>query len=258
MDTAVYLRVSSRSQDVESQEREVRRWLDGHGVSVEDKHWFRDTESGKDLDRPAFVRLQQAIFMGEVKRVVMYAVDRFARNFMDGLVELDRWQKAQVKVVFVADGLEIDYGSWMGDVIVKIMLAMRLAFAEAERNKIRTRQAAGIATAQEKSRKVWKQVREGKPVSLIARDLGLKVEQVERMIARGPGKVYWGGGEMKRRKAAPADVQRLIRAGHTIAETAQLLKCGPTIVVARIKELGGVKKIRARQTLALTHDQGAA
>ena len=75
----VYLRVSSSSQKVASQKREIERYLSGH--NIEGARWFVDEGySGKSLDRPAMQELQQAVFMGELDTVIVYALDRLAQH----------------------------------------------------------------------------------------------------------------------------------------------------------------------------------
>ena len=70
MSTAVYLRVSSKSQRIDSQQREVQRYLDGHGIT--DARWFVDTMSGAKVDRPGLAELRKAVFSGQVRTVVLY------------------------------------------------------------------------------------------------------------------------------------------------------------------------------------------
>ncbi|KKL19083.1 hypothetical protein LCGC14_2469000 [marine sediment metagenome] len=91
MTTAVYLRVSSTDQSVETQRLRIQKWLDQQEIEVEPSNWYADECSGATMDRPDFGRLQAAVFAGNVDRVVMYSLDRFARTMIDGLVEVDRW-----------------------------------------------------------------------------------------------------------------------------------------------------------------------
>jgi DNA invertase Pin-like site-specific DNA recombinase len=46
---AVYIRVSSRSQDTASQEPDLKRWAEGQDTPVV---WYRDKFIGKTMDRP--------------------------------------------------------------------------------------------------------------------------------------------------------------------------------------------------------------
>ena len=76
--TAVYLRVSSRSQDTASQEPDLKRWAGGHaGDAVK---WYRDKFTGKTMDRPGFSRLPADVAAGKVNRIVVWRLDRLGRS----------------------------------------------------------------------------------------------------------------------------------------------------------------------------------
>ena len=53
--TAIYVRVSSRTQDTASQEPDLRRWAKAQKDL--DVRWYRDKSSGSSMDRPGFRRL---------------------------------------------------------------------------------------------------------------------------------------------------------------------------------------------------------
>jgi DNA invertase Pin-like site-specific DNA recombinase len=96
---ACYCRDSSASQKTDSQKPEIRRWLDGHRIDQATVGWFEDKESGKTLRRPAFDRLQKAIFAGTVTTVVVWKLDRISRGQRDGVNLLADWCERGVRVV---------------------------------------------------------------------------------------------------------------------------------------------------------------
>ena len=53
-DTALYLRVSHRDQSHASQLPDLERWAEAHDGPIE---WFRDTFTGRTMDRPGMDRL---------------------------------------------------------------------------------------------------------------------------------------------------------------------------------------------------------
>ncbi len=136
-----YVRVSSGSQKTASQERAIRTWLKNHGHSAQ---WFKDTKSGAGLDRPGFVELQRAIFEGRVKTVVVYKLDRLSRSLRDGINLLHSWSERWIRVVAVAQ--QIDLSGSVGRLVAAVMLSL----AEIEREHIRDRQKAGIDVARER------------------------------------------------------------------------------------------------------------
>ncbi|NLY02641.1 MAG: recombinase family protein, partial [Rhodopirellula sp.] len=54
--TAIYLRVSSRGQNTQSQEPDLKRWAEAQEGPVK---WFTDTASGKTMQRPGWEKLER-------------------------------------------------------------------------------------------------------------------------------------------------------------------------------------------------------
>jgi DNA invertase Pin-like site-specific DNA recombinase len=145
--TAAYLRVSADDQKHDSQRAELRQWLERQGIDLARVEWYVDTETGRKIDRPDFDRLQADIDVGKRRTVVVYKLDRIARDMHDGMEVLGRWCKAGVRVVSVTQ--QIDVSGTVG----KIVAAVLFGVAELEWSDRRDRQAAGIAVA--KSRGVY-------------------------------------------------------------------------------------------------------
>ena len=106
--TAVYVRVSTLDQEkgIESQEHALREYLQGHGIK--DALWFRDRISGKDTQRPAFQKLQEAIFNGQVRTVIVWKLDRLSRSLRDGINVLTDWIDKKVRVVSITQQIDLD------------------------------------------------------------------------------------------------------------------------------------------------------
>ena len=236
--TAVYLRVSSKSQSVKSQRREVQRYLDGHGIAVPDNRWFVDDGvSGATTDRPGLRKLRLAIFTGDVRCVVLYRLDRLARSIRDGINILTDWIGQGVRVVIVT--MQIDLNGSLGQTIAALLLGL----AQMEREAIRERQAAGIDLAQKEGR--W-EIRNGVcqacgrripgelPIPKRGNDAGwaahAKVHaptcQWVRTRGTGNGKPFgkrWGGRKPGTFKADPERVRELADKGLHRAEIAKAL-----------------------------------
>jgi len=138
---ACYCRVSARDQKHESQKAEIRRWLRGHRIPRAKVQWFEDKETGTSLQRPAFDRLQRAIFAGTVKTVVVWKLDRLSRRQYDGINLLAAWCDQGIRVVSVTQ--QIDLTGAVGRMLASVMFGL----AESEQEYRRERQAAGIAVA---------------------------------------------------------------------------------------------------------------
>src|SRR5438105_1570628 len=103
--TAVYVRVSSKSQDAASQEPDVKRWLSAN--DLEGAAWYRDKFTGKTLDRPGFGKLLADVRSGKVSTVVIWRLDRLGRTAR-GLAELfEEFRTRKVNLVSLKDGLDL-------------------------------------------------------------------------------------------------------------------------------------------------------
>ena len=145
---AVYVRISTTSQNLASQEREIQRWLDGHNLEAK---WFIDRKSGDNLDRPGFEELQRAIFDGEVDAVVVYKLDRISRSLKDGINTLVDWCERGIRVVSVTQ--QLDFSGATGQLVAATLFAV----AQMEQETRRERQAAGIAAARDSGRYLGRQ-----------------------------------------------------------------------------------------------------
>src|SRR5688572_15146746 len=102
--TAYYLRVSSKAQDTKSQEPDLKRHEAGtEGPTV----WYRDTFSGKTMDRPGWGRLMEAVREGKIGRIVVWRLDRLGRT-AKGLTELfHELGERRVGLVSLKDGIDL-------------------------------------------------------------------------------------------------------------------------------------------------------
>lgn len=148
MSIAVYIRVSSLTQKHDSQQVEIAAWLKNHGHAPETVEWFSDVDTGAHLTRSGMIALSEAIFAGTVKTVVVWKLDRIARNMRDGINTLSKWCEIGVRVVSVTQ--QIDLSGTVGHLVAGVLFAV----AEMELQHIRERQAAGIAAA--RARGVYK------------------------------------------------------------------------------------------------------
>src|SRR6187200_2069109 len=95
---AIYVRVSTSDQEkgLESQKRAIHQYLKGHGITG--AKWYIERVSGAATKRPKLDQLKRAIFLGEVKTVIVWALDRLTRKGpRDGLELLSSWMKKGVR-----------------------------------------------------------------------------------------------------------------------------------------------------------------
>lgn len=136
-----YVRVSSKDQN------EARQILSMQEYGVD--KIYMDKQSGKDFNRPEYQKMVLELKEGDV--VILHSLDRLGRDY-DGIIE--EWHKItkQIKAdIKVLDMPLLDTtttennltGKFMADMVLQI-----LSYAAAlEREKIRERQAEGVAIA---------------------------------------------------------------------------------------------------------------
>src|SRR6267142_1003063 len=119
---ACYCRVSSPRQKIDSQKAEIIRWLQGCGIASSAVQWFEDTETGTALRRPAFERLQHAIFAGTITMVVVWKLDRLSRRLRDGVNLLAEWCEHGVRIVVVTQ--QLDWHGAVGHMMASVLFGL--------------------------------------------------------------------------------------------------------------------------------------
>ena len=104
---------------------------------------FEEKISGSTSERLALNEMID--FVRESDEVVVYSIDRLARNLKDLQYIIEKLNSKGASVHFISENLTFNANS--NDAFAKLQLQMMGAFAEFERNIIRKRQAEGIARA---------------------------------------------------------------------------------------------------------------
>ncbi len=190
--TAIYVRVSSRDQSHASQMPDLERWVECHDGKV---IWFKDTFTGRTLNRPGMQKMLVELHAGKLERIVVWRLDRLGRT-TKGLCQLfDELADKDVDLVSLKDGFSL--ASPAGRLHARILASV----AEYETEVRAERVAAGQAVARRNgkrwggSKKGWRwkvtddqitAIQEmraaGKAVSSIARVTGLSRPTVYRVL----------------------------------------------------------------------------
>jgi DNA invertase Pin-like site-specific DNA recombinase len=169
MTIAVYIRVSSpKGQKTDSQRAEVEAWINRRRIKR--ARWFEDRDSATNLQRAAFKKLQDAIFAGEIDTVVVWKLDRLARNLKEGVNVLADWCQRGVRVIAITQ--QIDLSGPVGNLIASLLFGI----AEIELQHSKERQAIGIALA--KTRGVYTGRRLGTTKATPARARALRKQKL--------------------------------------------------------------------------------
>jgi DNA invertase Pin-like site-specific DNA recombinase len=190
--TAIYVRVSHRDQSHASQLPDLERWVEANEGPVE---WFKDTFTGRTMNRPGMDKLLEALRAGKLCRIVVWRLDRLGRT-TKGLCQLfDELRDRKVDLVPLKDGFSLE--SPAGRLHARILASV----AEYETEIRHERVIAGQAVARRKgkkwggSKKGWRwkvsddqlsAIHEmrgaGKPIAQIARVTGLSRPTIYRVL----------------------------------------------------------------------------
>jgi DNA invertase Pin-like site-specific DNA recombinase len=173
-----YRRVSSQDQNLDRQQLEAC-----------EKVFEEKASAGKGSDRPALDALLD--FAREGDEVLVWSIDRLARDLADLQRLLERLNAKGVKVIFVSERLT--FSASHEDPFAQLQLQLLGAFAQFERSIIRKRQAEGIAQAKAKGvyrgrqpsidpAQVAKLKAEGLGATEIAERLGIGRASVYRLL----------------------------------------------------------------------------
>lgn len=89
--------------------------------------------SGKNTNRPAFIKMMEEIKSGKIKRVIVYKLDRISRSILDFANMMEVFQ--QYNVEFVSSTEKFDTSTPIGNA----MLNIAIVFAQLERETIQKR-----------------------------------------------------------------------------------------------------------------------
>jgi len=137
-----YIRVSSIDQN------EERQLIAMRGKDVPEPHIFMDKQSGKDFERPNYMKLVKKLKAGDLLYVL--SIDRLGRNYEEIQNQWRVLTKEKGIDIFVIDMPLLDTRNGkdlMGTFIADLVLQILSFVAQSERENIKKRQAEGIAAA---------------------------------------------------------------------------------------------------------------
>jgi DNA invertase Pin-like site-specific DNA recombinase len=186
---AIYARVSTDSQTVENQIRELRQIAERRGWEVVEVYTDAGISGAKGrAQRPGLDRMLKDASRRKFDIVMSWAIDRFGRSLIDLLGTIQHLEAVGVDLFL--DQQSIDTTTPMG----KLVFQVTGAFAEFERSMIRQRVKAGLKRAVAQGtklgrpkvdsaleRKAQKQLKKGTGILKVAKSLGLGTGTVQRI-----------------------------------------------------------------------------
>jgi DNA invertase Pin-like site-specific DNA recombinase len=135
--TAIYMRVSSKTQDMAAQEPDLKRWAEAHG---EQAVWYRDTFIGKSMDRPGWTKLMGDIQNGKVGKVVVWRLDRLGRTAKGLTALFDELMTKKVNLISLKDGIDLHTAA--GRLMANVLASVAQYETEVRAERVRAGQDA--------------------------------------------------------------------------------------------------------------------
>ena len=190
---AVYIRVSSKSQDTRSQEPDLKKWSDAQDEPVK---VYGDKATGTTMDRPGWKRLESDMRAGKVSRVVVWRLDRLGRTARGLTALFEELQARSVGLVSLREGLDLSTPA--GRLMAHVLASVAQYETEVRGERVRAGQQAARAQGKrwggsEKGRRVKvtrlheETIRrlkaDGASVAAIARTVGLSRPTVYSILS---------------------------------------------------------------------------
>ncbi|MEG0292671.1 MAG: recombinase family protein [Anaerovoracaceae bacterium] len=136
---AIYIRVSTKEQamlgyGLDAQMSNIYKELEIEGVKTDEvESYIDDGYSAKDLNRPELQRLLKDILDGKVNEIIIYKLDRLARNVIDTYELLQFFIDQNCELKAVVDSLDIHSANG------RLLVGVLAIIAQWERETIRER-----------------------------------------------------------------------------------------------------------------------
>lgn len=173
---AIYARVSTDRQKVDMQLNELRQFAARSGWNIYEEY-IDQNYSGGNTKRPAFTAMMDAARKRKFDLLLVWKLDRLSRSLKDLIVTLD--ELGSCGIDFVSYDNNLDTSTPTGKLVFQIVGAV----AEFEKEIIRERVVAGLATARNKGKRLGRP-----PISKYVYDQALKMRS-EGLSYRNIGKV---------------------------------------------------------------------
>lgn len=146
-----YVRVSSKEQNEQRQINALKTECNNIDKIYVDK------ASGKDFNREQYTELKKTARKGDT--IIIKELDRLGRNKTQIKQELQYYKEHNINVVILNIpttkmllNMDLKENKWVVDMVNNILIEVLSTIAEEERNKIKLRQAEGIAIAKEQGK----------------------------------------------------------------------------------------------------------
>lgn len=186
---AIYVRVSTNSQNHESQEAELREYCQRRGW--QNVMWYRDTASGARQDRQGLAELMSKVRTSKIDVLLCFKLDRIGRSLNHLAQILAELQLHRVALICPTQGIDTSNGNPAAHLQLNILGAV----AQFEREIITERVNAGVRAArargvkfgrpgrsEERKQQIRALAAEGLKAKAIAKKLGIPYSSVTESL----------------------------------------------------------------------------
>lgn len=135
----IYYRVSTETQDEESQLVDLKNWSKLNDFQV--VHVFGEKVSGfdPDVERDELVKCKSFVVENDIKTVLVWELSRLGRSTLQTLQHIDYFTKHGVNIIFKKENLQ----TLSDDFTNKLVINLLTSVAEMERNTLMERVKRG-------------------------------------------------------------------------------------------------------------------
>ena len=192
---AIYVRVSSKTQDQRSQLPDLEKWAK---MQDDEIVWYRDKATGKTMDRPAWNKLVHAIETGNVMKVVVWRLDRLGRTAKGLTALFDELYNRKVGLFSLRDSLDLSTAA--GRLMANVLASVSAYETEIRGERVQAGQAVAkqqgktwggsmkgrlLTVTKEQRKQVWSM--RGDKIARIARTVGLSRPTIYRLLEQVTG-----------------------------------------------------------------------
>jgi DNA invertase Pin-like site-specific DNA recombinase len=148
--TFAYIRVSTKEQNTDRQRAAIDEYAEKNNITI--NRILEEKASGKDFNREVYKSLKITLRSGDI--LVIKELDRLGRNMEQIKEEWNEFQKMGVDIIVIDNEMlnTANKTDLEKTLISNIIFELLSYMAQKEREKIRTRQAEGIAIAKSKGK----------------------------------------------------------------------------------------------------------
>ena len=148
-DVALYGRVSTQTQHIETQLREAKDYCQRNGI-VEYKTYADVGVSGGTSSRPQLDMMLADLRVGKIKTIIVYKLDRLGRSLTNLLDLLAEFRNRKIRLISISDNMDTSNDNPMNRAFFRLLGV----FGELEKEIIRERVMSGLERAKAQGKKL--------------------------------------------------------------------------------------------------------